>query len=202
MPETFKPSPPNSRGICGAQSPAAFTLPRRRSSSGKAMFSCLSKLAGSDSSGRISSATKSRMRRSRAAISGEGVKSITGFLKRKAAVDDQHAARHIRAGIGGEQQQRAFEIREIADPTLGNAADELGALRARQKIFGHLAVKITRTDGIDADPVVGQFQSHRSGQMDQSGLGGGIPGYSRDGLQSQNRGDIDDASAMAQANHV
>src|SRR4029077_15578943 len=165
MPETFKPSPPISRGICGAQSRAAFTLPRRRSSSGKAMFSCSSKLAGSDSSGRISAATKSRMRRSRSAISGEGVKSMTGFLKRKAAVDNQHAACHISAGIGGEQQQRTFKIREIADPTLGNAADELGALGRVEKSLGHFTGKIARADGIDANSRRCQFQRHRPGEM-------------------------------------
>ena len=41
-----------------------------------------------------------------------------------AAVDRHDAAGHVRAGIGGEQEQRAVEFRRLAQPALRDPPDQ------------------------------------------------------------------------------
>src|ERR1044072_4050067 len=69
------------------------------------------------------------------------------------AVDDQRRAAHVARGIRGKQQQRPFEIFEIAGAPLRDAFDHRDARVTLQKIAIDVGREIAGRDAVDANVV-------------------------------------------------
>ena len=78
-----------------------------------------------------------------------------------AAVDNDDRARHVRAGIGCEQQQRPVEILWRADPALRNPLDHRLAGFAREELAIDRGFDIAGCKRVDANAMPREFERHR-----------------------------------------
>ena len=73
-----------------------------------------------------------------------------------AAVDGEDRSGHVGAGVRRQQQQRAVQIGQPAEPALRDALDQRLAGIAGEEVGVQLGLDIAGAQRVDADAVAGQ----------------------------------------------
>src|ERR1700752_1234579 len=68
-----------------------------------------------------------------------------------AAIDHERRAGHVARGVRGEQQQRTFEIFDVAGAPLRDALDHRGPRFAREEVAIDVGREVAGRDAIDAN---------------------------------------------------
>src|SRR6185437_4839795 len=139
---------------------------------------------------------RKRASRSRVAASSSVMLSLLDGAHRMPAIDRQHRAGDIGAGIRREQQQGTVEILELAGASERDAAGQGLAGLAGKKLAVHVGREISRCDGVDGDAAPRELDRHGAGEMDEPGFRRRVARHVPHRAQSEQRRDIDDAPLM------
>ncbi|PAV67246.1 hypothetical protein WR25_02371 [Diploscapter pachys] len=135
---------------------------------------------------------------------GQGPAALVQLLAaaQVAAIDHDLAAAHAAAGVTGEQQQGAVQVRRLAvAPARNTRTQSLPRVTGQERLVqvGH---HVSRRQGVHANAMARQLQGHGAGQVRQAGLGRQIRGDGAGHPAGEDRGDVDQAAALPCGNHA
>src|SRR5690606_18559670 len=98
--------------------------------------------------------------------------------------------------IGGQPRHDGGDFFGRAQALDGNGGNDLFK-HVGTNGANHVGADVTRRDGVDGNPLVGDFLGQRHAETVYAGLGGGIVGLAELPLMAIDRTDVDDAAPLA-----